>query len=1382
MFHFFKNDIFTERVPGFTLFHPLCFISSKRHFHREGYLHPLVSNLQKRHFHREGYRLHPFFILLFHFFKTAFSPRRLPAPPLFILLFHIFKMTFSHFFTERVTGPTRFSSSCFISSKRALSQTGLPAPPLFILLFHIFKDDIFTERVTGSTPFHPLDREGYRLHPFSSSWFTSSKATFSPRGLPAPPLFILLSHIFKNGIFTKRVAGSTAFHLLVSYLQKRRFHREGYWLHPFSSSCFISSKTTFSPRGSRAPPLFILLSHIFENGIFTERVTGSTPFHPLVSYLQKRRFHREGYRLQPLFIPLVHIFRAAFSPRRLPAPPLLIFCFISSKMHFYFVSPRRLPAPPLFILYYFISPKAAFSQTGLPAPPFFILLFHIFKDDIFTERVTGSTPFHPLVSSLQKPFHRQGDRLHPFSSSVSYLQKKRFHIFSPRRLPALPLFILLFHISKNGIFTDSVTGSTPFHPLVSYLQRRHFHREGYRLHPFSSSCFKSSKTTFSPRGSPAPPLFILLFHIFKNGIFTETVAGSTPFHPFLSHIFKNGSSKTEFPLRGLTAPPLFILWFHIFKNEADCRPLFIFLFHMFKNGVFTERVTGSTPFHPFVSYLQKWHFHRKGYRLHPFSSSPLFILLFHFSKTTFSRTGLPAPPLFILLFHFFKNIQKRKFHREGYQLHPFSSSCFISSKTTFSPRGLPAPPVFLLFHIFKNGIFTETDTGSTPFHPLVSYFQKRHFHIFSPRGLPAPPLFILLFHIFKNNLFTERVPGSTSFLFLHIFTARVAGSTPFQPLVSYYQRRHFHREGHRPHPFSSSCAISPKTEFSPRGLPAPPLFILLFHIMTKTAFSPVFNERVTGSTPFHPLVSNLQKRHFHLEGYRLHPFSFCFTSSKTAFSPRRIPAPPLFILLCYIFKNGILTYFLPKGLPAPPLFILLFHIFKNNLFTERVPVSIFFILFLHIFTAGLPAPPLFSPLFHIIKHDIFTERATGPTPFHPLVPYLQKRNFHREGYRLHPFSSSCFISSKTTFSPVFNERVTGSTPFHPLVSNLQKRHFHLEGYRLHPCSSSCFISSKTEVSPRGLPPSPLFILLFHVFKNDIFTERVITAPPLFILLFDIFKNDIFTERVTGSTPFHPLVSYLQKRHFHRKGYRLHPFLSSCFIFCKTAFSPRELPAPPLFILLFHFFKNDIFTERVTSSTPFHPLASFLQKHSKTKFSPGGLPAPPLFIRLFHIFTYFHRDGYRLHPFSSLSLKTAFSPGGLLAPLLFILLFHLFKNHFTERVTGSTPFHPFVSGLQKRNFHREGYRLHPFSSSCFISSKTAFSRKGLPAPPLFTLLFHTFKNGILTERVPAPPLFILLFHIFKNDIFTYFQRDGYRLHPFSSSCFIFSKTAFSHFFT
>ena len=1437
LFHIFKNGIFTERVTGSTPFHPLVSYLQKRQYHQEGYrLHPfssscftssktafsprglpapplftpfrpLVSYLQKRHIHREGYRLHPFSSSCFTSSKTAFSPRGLPAPPLFTLFFQIFK---NGIFTERVTGSTPFhpvvshlqkrhfhreayqlhpfSSSCFTSSKTAFSPRGLPAPPLFILFFtssktavsprglpapplfilllHIFKNGIFTERVTGSTPFHPLvshlqkwhfhqegyrlhpfyplvshlqkrhfHREGYRLHPFSSSFITSSKTAFSPRGLPAPPLFILLFHIFKNGIFTERVTGSSPFHPLASYLQKRHFHREGYRLHPFSSFCFISSKTAFSPRGLPAPPLFTLLLHIFKNGIFTERVTGSTPFHPLVSHLQKRHFHREGYRLHP------------FSSS----------CFTSSK--------------------------TAFSPRGLPAPPLFILLFHIFKNGIFTERVTGSIRFPPLVSHLQKRhLHRKGYRLHPFSSSCFTSSKVAF---SPRGLPAPPLFI-----------------------LCSYLQKRHFHREGYRLHPFSSSCFISSKTAFSPRGLPAPPLFILLLHISKNGIFTKRVTGSTPFI-LLFHIFKNGiftervtgptpfpplfitSSKTAYSPRGLPAPPLSLpLVFTSSKTAFSPRglpapPLFILLFHIFKNGIFTERVTGSTPFPPLVSHLQKRHFHREGYRLHPFSSScfissktafspkglaapPLFILLFHIfkngiftervtsstpfpplasylQKTAYSPRGLPAPPLFILLFHIFKNgiftergtgstpfhplvshLQKRHFHREGYRLHPFSSSCFISSKTAFSPRGLPAPPLFiLLLHIFKNGIFTERVTGSTPFHPLVSHLQKRHFHregyrlhpfssscftssktTFSPRGLPAPPLFIPLFHIFKNGIFTEKVTGST----------------PFPPLVSHLQKRHFHREGYRLHPFSSSFFISSKTAFSPRGLPAPPLFILLFHIFKNG----IFTERVTGSTRFPPLVSHLQKRHFHREGYRLHPFSSsCFISSKTAFSPRGLPAPPLFILLFHIFKKGIFTERVTGSTPFHPL---VSHLPKTA-FSPR----------------GLPAPPLFILLLHIFKNGIFTERVTGSTPFHPLVSHLQKGHFHREGYRLHPFSSSCFTSSKTAFYGIFTERVTGSTTFHPLVSHLQQRHFHRKGYRLHPFSSSCFISSKTTFSPRGLP-----------------------APPFFILLFHIFKNGIFTERVTGSTPFHPLVSHLQKRHIHREGYRLHPFSSSCFTSSKTAFSPRGLPALPLFILLFHIFKNGIFTERVTGPTPFHPLVSHLQKR------------------------HFHREGYPLHPFSSyffifsktaysprglcfISSKTAFSPRGLPAPPLFIFLFHIFKNGiFTERVTGSTPFHP-LSYLQKRHFHREGYRLHPFSSSCFISSKTAFSPRGLPAPPLFILLFHIFKNGIFTERVTgSTPLHPLVSHLQKR----HFHREGYRLHPFSSSCFTSSKTAFS----
>ena len=740
-------------------------------------------------------------------------------------------------------------------------------------------------------------------------------------------------HIFKNGIFTERVTGSTPFHPLVSYLDRRHFRRDNRPLHPFSSSGFISSKRAFSLRELPAPPLFILLFYIFKKGVFTERVTVSTPFHPLVSYLQKRHFHPEGYRL--------HLFSSS--------------CFIASK--------------------------TAFSPRGLPAPPRFIVLLHIFKSGVFSERDTGSTSFHPLVSFLQRRhFHREGDRP--------------------------PLFILLFHIFKKRLFfSERVTGSTPFHPLVSYLQKRRFHREGYRLHPFSSSCFISSKTTFSPEGLPAPPLFILLFHIFKNGIFTETVTGSTPFLPYL-HIFnchREGcrlhpfssscfiSSKTAFSVRGLPAPPLFILLFHIFKNR-----------------IFTERVTGSTPFLPLVSYLQRRHFHRAGYRLHPFSSS-----CFITSKMTFSPRGLPAPPLFMPLVSYLQRrhvhregyrlhpfssscfiSSNRHFHREGYRLHPFSSSCFISSITTFSrrglpapplssscfissktvlsPRGLPAPPLFiLLFHIFKNGIFTEKVTGFTPFHPLVSYLQKRNFHISAPTGLLAPPLFNLFFHISRNGIFTHKVTGST----------------PFHLLVPYLQKRHFHREGYQPH-------------------------------------------------PFHPLVSYLQKRHFHRKDCRLCPFSSsCFISSKTAFSPR--------------------------GLPAPTLFILMFHFFKN---------------------------------------DAFTERITGSAPFHPLVSYLEKRRFYREGYRLHPFSSSCFKSRKTTFSP------------------------------------------------RGLP-----------------------APPLFSLLFHIFQDGVFTERVTGSTPFPPLVSYLHKRFFYREGYRFHPFSSSCFIPSKTAFSPRGLPAPPLFILLFHFF-------------------------------------------------------------------------------------------------------------------------------------------------------------------------------------------------------------------
>ena len=115
--------------------------------------------------------------------------------------------------------------------------------------------------------------------------------------------------------------------------------------------------------------------------------------------------------------------------------------------------------------------------------------------------------------------------------------------------------------------------------------------------------------------------------------------------------------------------------------------------------------------------------------------------------------------------------------------------------------------------------------------------------------------------------------------------------------------------------------------------------------------------------------------------------------------------------------------------------------------------------------------------------------------------------------------------------PVFRRMRLRIIPRSSLSLLLQARHFHRGGYRLHPFSSSCFISS----------------------KSDIFTG--LPAPPLFILLFQVFENDIFTERVTGSTPFHPLVSYLQKRHFHREGYRLHPFSSSSFKFSKTAFSP-----------------------------------------------------------------------------------------------------------------------------------------------------------------------------------------------------------------------------------
>ena len=612
----------------------------------------------------------------------TFSPRGLPAPPLFILLFHMFKKR--HFHREGYR-PLLF----FISSKTACSPRELPAPPLFIFLFHIFKHGMFSERVTGPTPFHPLvsylqkrhfHPEGYRLHLFSSSCFISSKMTFSPRGLLASPVFILLLHFFIS--------------------QKRHFHREGYRLHPFSpfcfissktafspgglpgpppfsSFCFISSKTTFSPRGLPAPPFFNLLYLILKNGMFTERVTGSTPFHPLVSYLQKRRFHRED---PPLFILLLHIFKNDIFTERVTGStsfhPLVSYL---QKRHFHREGYRLHP----FSSSCFISSKTTFSPRALPAPPLFIFLFHILKDGIFTERVTGSTPFHPFVSYLQKRrFHREGYRL------------------------------LLFHIFKNGIFTERVTGSTPFssscfissktacspralpappllYPLVSYLQKRHFHPEGYRLHLFSSFCFIASKTAFSPRGLPAPPLFIVLFHIFKSGVFSERATGSTSFHPLVSflqrHFHREGDrpppfhplvsylQKTAFSPRGLAAPPLLILFS---PRGLPAPPLFILLFHIFKNDIFTERVTGSTPFHPLVSY-----------------------------------------------------VQQRRFHREGYRLHPFSSSCFISSKTAFSPRALPAPPLFiLLFHIFKNDIFTGRVTASTPFHPLVSYLQKRRFH------------------------------------------------------------------------------------------------------------------------------------------------------------------------------------------------------------------------------------------------------------------------------------------------------------------------------------------------------------------------------------------------------------------------------------------------------------------------------------------------------------------------------------------------------------------------------------------------------------------------------------------------------------------------------
>ena len=261
---------------------------------------------------------------------------------------------------------------------------------------------------------------------------------------------------------------------------------------------------------------------------------------------------------------------------------------------------------------------------------------------------------------------------------------------------------------------------------------------------------------------------------------------------------------------------------------------------------------------------------------------------------------------------------------------------------------------------------------------------------------------------------------------------------------------------------------------------------------------------------------------------------------------------------------------------------------------------------------------------------MFTARVTGSTPFHLLVSYLQTRHVLREGYRLHLFSSSCFISSKMTFSP----RGLLASPVFIHIFISQKRHFHREGYRLHPFSSFCFISSKTAFSPRGLPGPPFSSFCFISSKTT-FPPRGLPAPPL----------------------FHPLVSYLEKRHVDREGYRLHPLSSSCFISSKTAFSPRGLPASPLFILLLHIFKNDIFTERVTGSTSFHPLVSYLQKR------------------------HFHREGYRLHPFSSscfISSKTAFSPRGLPARPLFILLFQIFKDgFFTESVTGSTPFHPFV---------------------------------------------------------------------------------------------------------
>ena len=599
-------------------------------------------------------------------------------------------------------------------------------------MFHIFKNGIFTERVTGSTRFHPLvfylpkrhfHREGYRLHPFSSSCFICSKTALSRRGLPAPPLFILLFHIFKNCAFTERVTGSTPFHPLVSYLQQRHVHWEGCRLHPFSSSCFISSKTAFSPKGLPAPPLFIVLFHIFKNDSFTERVTGSKPFSSSCFISSKTTFSRRRLPAPPLFMLLFHLLKKnVFTERVTGSKPFSSSCFISSKTTF---SRRRLPAPPLFmLLFHFL--KKTFSPRGLPAPSLFILLFHIFKNGIFTERVTGSTPFHPLVSFLQKRrFHRERYRLHPVSSSCFISSQTTF---SPRGLPAPPLFILWLYFFENDCFTERVTGSTPFRPLVSYLQKRHFHREGYRLHPFSSSCFISSKTALSPRGLPAPPLFILLFHIFKNGIFTETVTRSTPFHALVSYLQKRRFHRERYQLHPLSSSCVISS----------------------KTTFFPERVTGSTPFHPLVSYLQNRHF-----------------------------------------------------HGEGYRLHPFSSSCFNTSKTALLPRGLPAPPLFiLLIHIFNNGMFTGRVAGSTPFHPLLSY--------------------------------------------LPVFTERVTGSIPLFHIFKNIQKRHFHREGYRPHPFSSSCFISSKTTFSPRGLPAPPRFLLLFHIFKNG----IFTERVTGSTLF----------------------------------------------------------------------------------------------------------------------------------------------------------------------------------------------------------------------------------------------------------------------------------------------------------------------------------------------------------------------------------------------------------------------------------------------------------------------------------------------------------------------------------------------------